>query len=296
LPDTNYNKGLSSKKTISSWLTSKFQLIIRNEENLSEKSTISFTNARLIVILFTFFTFLLVLSLFLSKTLLKQWFDPRYEITEANKKIIDLSSKVDSMSYSIQRQRIFINTFKSIVAQDFKGIDTTASNNPESKSSSRDGELDYITPVDSQIRHEFEQQGDLYAGLNSQYSMELQDIYLFSPLSGIISAPFDLRKEHYGVDIVAKADEPVKCIADGSVLIASWTQDSGYVIVVQHRNNLISVYKHNSALLKKVGNFVSAGEIIAFIGNTGELTTGPHLHFELWMNGNPVDPEDFISL
>jgi murein DD-endopeptidase MepM/ murein hydrolase activator NlpD len=126
--------------------------------------------------------------------------------------------------------------------------------------------------------------------------MEFQDIYLFSPISGIVSAPFDLRKEHYGVDIVAKTDEPVKCIADGSVLIASWTQDSGYVIVVQHRNNLISVYKHNSALLKKVGNLVSAGEIIAFIGNTGELTTGPHLHFELWMNGNPVDPEDFVTL
>jgi murein DD-endopeptidase MepM/ murein hydrolase activator NlpD len=287
---------VSSKKTLSTWLTSKFQLIIRNEENLSEKSTISFTNAKLIVILFTFLTLTFILSLFLSKTLLKQWFDPRYEITEANKKIVELSMKVDSMSYSIQRQRIFINTFRGIVAQDFKGIDTTSPNNQEIYNSSKNGELDYITPVDSQIRHEFEQQGDLYAGLNSQYSVELQDIYLFSPLSGIISAPFDLRKEHYGVDIVAKADEPVKCIADGSVLIASWTQDSGYVIVVQHRNNLISVYKHNSALLKKVGNFVSAGEIIAFIGNTGELTTGPHLHFELWMNGNPVDPEDFISL
>jgi murein DD-endopeptidase MepM/ murein hydrolase activator NlpD len=239
---------------------------------------------------------LLISSLFLSRTLLAQWFDPRYEVTEANKKIIELSLKVDSMEYEANRKEMFINTFKSILTQDFKGIDSSAAGNFGSLSASRDGELDYIAPIDSQIRMEFEQQGDLYAGLNSQYSAEFQDIYLFSPVSGIVSAPFDLRKEHYGVDIVAREDEPVKCIADGSVLMASWTQDSGYVIVVQHRDNLISVYKHNSALLKKVGNFVSAGEIIAFIGNSGELTTGPHLHFELWMNGNPVDPEDFISL
>ena len=287
---------MSSRKTFSAWLTTRYQLIIRNEEDLSEKSNISFTYAKLTLLLFITFTLLIILSLFLSRTLLAQWFDPRYEVAEANKKIIELSMKVDSLDYDVQRKDMFINTFKSILSQDFKGIDSTSASPAQFNSSLHDSQLDYITPIDSQIRREFEQQGDLYAGLNAQYSTELQDIFLFPPISGIISAPFDLRKEHYGIDIVAKADEPVKCVADGSVLMASWTQDSGYVIVVQHRNNLISVYKHNSALLKKVGNFVSAGEIIAFIGNTGELTTGPHLHFELWMNGNPVDPEDFISL
>ncbi|HLF34640.1 MAG TPA: M23 family metallopeptidase [Cyclobacteriaceae bacterium] len=288
---------MSSKKTLSSWLTTKYQLIIRNEENLSERTPAAgFTYAKLIVIIFIFSVIAIISSLFLARTLLAQWFDPRYAVTEANKRIIELSLKVDSMQYEAMRKEMFINTFKSILTQDFKGLDSTASIMIENPASFREADLDYLTPIDSQIRVEFEKQGDLYAGLNTQYSMEFQDIYLFSPISGIVSAPFDLRKEHYGVDIVAKTDEPVKCIADGSVLIASWTQDSGYVIVVQHRNNLISVYKHNSALLKKVGNLVSAGEIIAFIGNTGELTTGPHLHFELWMNGNPVDPEDFVSL
>lgn len=286
---------MSNKKTFTSWLTTRYQLIIRNEEDLSEQSNIGFTYAKLSVIFVIVFAVLIVMSLFLSRTILAQWFDPRYEVAEANKKIIELSMKVDSLSYDVQRKDMFINTFKSIVSQDFKGIDSTAALPVQNTGSSHDTQLDYIAPIDSQIRKEFEQQGDLYAGLNAQYSTNLQDTYLFPPVSGIVSAPFDLRKEHYGIDIVAKADEPVKCVADGSVLMASWTQDSGYVIVVQHRNNLISVYKHNSALLKKVGNFVSAGEIIAFIGNTGELTTGPHLHFELWMNGNPVDPEDFIS-
>ncbi len=286
---------MSTKKTLSTWLTTRYQLIIRNEDDLSEKSNIGYTYARLILVGFIVFAALLIISLFLARTVLSEWFDPHYEVTEANKKIIELSMKVDSLAYDVKRKDMFINTFKGIVSQNFKGVDSTAKPPAQYTEAPHDSQMDYITPIDSQIRKEFEQQGDLYASLKNQNSTNLQDMFLFPPVSGIVSAPFDLRKEHYGIDIVAKADEPVKCVADGSVLLASWTQDSGYVIVVQHRNNLISVYKHNSALLKKVGNFVSAGEIIAFIGNTGELTTGPHLHFELWMNGNPVDPEDFIS-
>jgi len=217
---------LSSKKTLSSWLTTKYQLIIRNEENLSERTPAAgFTYAKLIVIIFIFSVIAIISSLFLARTLLAQWFDPRYAVTEANKRIIELSLKVDSMQYEAMRKEMFINTFKSILTQDFKGLDSTASIMIENPASFREADLDYLTPIDSQIRVEFEKQGDLYAGLNTQYSMEFQDIYLFSPISGIVSAPFDLRKEHYGVDIVAKTDEPVKCIADGSVLIASWTQD-----------------------------------------------------------------------
>jgi murein DD-endopeptidase MepM/ murein hydrolase activator NlpD len=110
-----------------------------------------------------------------------------------------------------------------------------------------------------------------------------------------VSDGYNARKNHLGVDIVAKANEPVKCIADGMVIFSSWTQDSGYVIMVQHRGNLISAYKHNAQLLKKVGTFVNGGEIISIVGNSGELTNGPHLHFELWHNGNSLNPEEFIK-
>ncbi|MDZ7605241.1 MAG: M23 family metallopeptidase [Cyclobacteriaceae bacterium] len=94
---------------------------------------------------------------------------------------------------------------------------------------------------------------------------------------------------------MSKQNEPVKAVADGTVIFADWTSDSGNVIAIQHRSNLISVYKHNSALMKKVGNIVSSGQVIAIIGNTGEFTTGPHLHFEMWYNGHPINPKEFVS-
>ncbi len=286
---------MKTKKTLSSWLTTKYLLIIRNEENLSEKSTISFTYAKLIVFSFALFTVLFVLSLYLSKTVLAQWFDPRHATLEANKQLIQLSLKIDSLSYEVERKDMFINTFKRILMEDFEGIDSAETRNPQITATSDMLEPDNIAPIDSAIRREFEQVGEEYLGLNTQYAQEIQELFFFAPISGIVTAPFDISKDHYGVDVVAKSDEPVKAIADGSVVMSDWTQDSGNVIAIQHRGNLISVYKHNAALLKKVGNFVSAGEIIAIIGNTGELTTGPHLHFELWYSGNPVNPEDFVS-
>jgi murein DD-endopeptidase MepM/ murein hydrolase activator NlpD len=286
---------LKNKKTLSNWLTTKYLLIVRNEENLSEKSPFSFTYAKLIVFSFALMTVLLIFSLFLSKNILSQWFDPRHATLEANKQLLQLTLKIDSLSYEAERKQMFINTFKSILMEDFEGIDSAKARNPQIMNRGENIEGDELLPIDSLIRKEFEETGEEYLGLNIQYDQELQEVFFFSPISGIVSGPFDLSEEHYGIDIVAKSDEPVKSIADGSVIMADWTMDSGYVIAIQHRNNLISVYKHNAALLKKVGTFVSAGQIIAIIGNTGELTTGPHLHFEIWYNGTPVNPEEFVS-
>jgi murein DD-endopeptidase MepM/ murein hydrolase activator NlpD len=286
---------LKNKKTLSNWLTTKYLLIVRNEENLSEKSPFSFTYAKLIVFSFTLITLLLIVSLYLSRSILSQWFDPRHATLEANKQLLQLTLRIDSLSYEVERKEMFINTFKSILLEDFEGIDSSKVRNPQILNRGSDMAQDELLPIDSLIRKEFEEAGEEYLGLNIQYNQELQEIFFFTPITGIVTGPFDLSEAHYGIDIVAKSDEPVKSIADGSVIMADWTQDSGYVIAIQHRNNLISVYKHNAALLKKVGTFVSAGEIVAIIGNTGELTTGPHLHFEIWYNGTPVNPEDFVS-
>lgn len=119
--------------------------------------------------------------------------------------------------------------------------------------------------------------------------------YLMPPISGVISSGFDAATEHFGVDILAPHDTPVKAIWDGHVITADWTLETGYTIGIQHSNDMVSFYKHNATLLKRNGAFVRAGEAIAIIGNTGKLSSGPHLHFELWLQGKPVDPTKYID-
>jgi murein DD-endopeptidase MepM/ murein hydrolase activator NlpD len=224
--------------------------------------------------------------------------DPRYAELETNRKLRELVLEVDSLEQEVQKKDIFISSIKSIITGDeLSDIenDRASQDDEKMRSLKQDVNLYALPPIDSQFRKEFEESGvDLVVHRIQDFG-EISEIYFISPLSGIVSSPFNVKIDHYGIDVVSKKNEPVKCVADGTVIFSSWTQDSGNVIAVQHRTNLISIYKHNSALLKKVGNFVNAGEIISIIGNTGELTTGPHLHFELWFNGNPVNPEEFVS-
>jgi murein DD-endopeptidase MepM/ murein hydrolase activator NlpD len=129
-----------------------------------------------------------------------------------------------------------------------------------------------------------------------QRNRESSGQVLFSPVNGTLSQEYDPKKRHYAVDVVAPKDTPVKAVAGGTVILAEWTADTGYVIMLEHQHGLLSVYKHNGSLNKAQGDIVRAGEVIASVGNTGELTTGPHLHFELWTNGVSVDPLDYIDL
>lgn len=283
------------KKTLSNWLTTKYLMIIRNEENFEEKRTISFNYAKLLVILFFVTTVLTILSFSLVTTLLSAWFDPRTAEMEANRQVIQLSQAVDSLKNEVAEKDQFIVNIKSILAGEYEGLEEGEVPEQRGLENADQQTRPELNPIDSQFREEFEKIGTELQSIRSESTTDLQDIYLFMPLdNGIVTDEFRPAEYHYGIDVVAKKDEPVKAVADGTVIFSSWTQDTGYVIALQHRSNLISVYKHNSELLKTVGNFVSAGDIISIIGNTGDLTSGPHLHFELWYNGNPLNPSEFI--
>lgn len=125
----------------------------------------------------------------------------------------------------------------------------------------------------------------------------IDDISIVSPLQGVasVSDTFAPLRGHYGIDLLAPSGSHIKAVKSGTVILATWSADTGYLLAVQHSNQLVSFYKHNSKLLKKTGDLVKTGEAIAIIGNTGEMTDGPHLHFELWFNGQPVDPQRYIS-
>ncbi len=287
---------MKSKKTLSDWLSNRYLLILRNEENFAERTTISFTYAKLIVFSVSIFLIVLMISLYLVTTILSAWLDPRHAEVEANRQLIELSQEVDSLALEISRKDMFIESFRRLASGEVANdtLNTLEASAGRPVASGKELEMEDLPAIDSALRSEFE--GSLlYDRVASGNSSEMQEIFFFSPIEGLVSAPFDSKIEHYGVDIVAKQNEPVKAVADGTVLLSSWTQKEGYVLALQHRTNLVSVYKHNSALLKKTGEFVRAGEVISIIGNSGELTTGPHLHLELWYNGNPVNPEEFVS-
>jgi len=239
---------------------------------------------------------ILLLSFFLVETILAQWFDPRHAQMEANRKLIQLTEQLDSLETEVNKKDLFIKNFQNILTGHVDDENKVKEPEEENADELKAGlDLANYQAVDSQFRKQFETSEVSLLPFNRSDPGGLQELFLFSPIDGIISQKYSAKTGHYGVDVVSKKNEPVKCVADGTVILASWTQDSGYVIAVQHRGNLISVYKHNDELLEKVGNFVSAGEIISISGNTGELTDGTHLHFELWYNGNPVNPEEFVT-
>jgi len=286
---------LKPKKTLSNWLTNRYQLVIRNEENFAEKTSMGFTYSKVILFSVIIFAIIFAISLFLAQTILAKWFDPRFAQMQMNKQLIELDQKVDSLYLEVDRKDQFILGIQRVLSGDTVNFsDPTKFLRGDGQPLTKPTEIK-LAPADSAFRKEFEKSDLALITLASVKYRELQETFFFSPLTGFMSDQYDAKRGHYGVDIVAKTNEPVKSIADGTVIFASWTQDSGYVVMIQHKGNLISVYKHNSQLYKKVGTFVNGGEIISIVGNSGEMTDGPHLHFELWYNGNPLNPEEFVT-
>ena len=168
----------------------------------------------------------------------------------------------------------------------------------------RDSARDYSnivfrrSPEDSILRAAVEREEQFSLASTAKVSetgTSLANIHFFPPVKGIISSNFDSRTKHFATDIVTQPKAVVSSTLDGTVIMTGWTMETGFVIIIQHRNNLVSVYKHNATLLKETGDRVWAGEAIAIVGDSGELyTSGPHLHFELWHNGEPLDPAQYI--
>ena len=288
---------MKSRKTLSGWLSNRYQLVIRNEEDLAEKSTFSFSYAKLIALCAILLLTLVACSLTLSTTILSRWLNPAYLEQENKKELVKLATAVDTLEQQTTQQKKFIALLQSIIA----GKEPPQYALPKAEAKQAEEETTPYSPAqlasaDASLRSEFEGSEASLIAAYSKSVDDLQALLFFTPINnGIITTPFKQNIGHYGVDIVAKDKEPIKCIADGVVVLSTWTVETGWVMVIQHDRDLVSIYKHNAALLKKVGSFVKAGDVIAIMGNSGELSTGPHLHFELWYQGSPVNPEHFIT-
>ena len=280
------------RKKLIKWLSKRVQIIFRNKRDFKDISLFEFSNLNLISYITIFFILTFSISFFLSTTILKSFFDPRFLEQKANEELIRLSNSIDSLSLQAEIKDQYIENIMIILNG---GENKNNEENLTGKTfKPKDITNDYSV-IDSFFRKEFENTISS-SNLIGNGSVN-QDFLLISPVSsGIVLSVYDPLNDHFGVYFVCKKEEPIKATFDGTVLMSSWTKDSGYVISIIHPNNLISVYKHNSKVFVKTGQSVSTGDVISIIGDTGEFSSGPHLHFELWMDGKSINPSEFISL
>jgi murein DD-endopeptidase MepM/ murein hydrolase activator NlpD len=281
------------KRKLIQKLTNKYRIVLLNDSTFQEVGFLRLTRLNVITIggFFAIVVIAIIWSL-IAYTPVRELI-PGYPNAEMRNNILQNKIRLDSLEMEIQYRDQYFNNLKSIIAgertEDFT-IESTEALNRSSLENSR-------SSSDAILRTEVELAEKLSIPLIINEGSELtrlENLQFFSPVRGMVTNSFNPLSNHFGTDVVAGPNEVVKATLDGTVTMASWTLETGHVIQIQHKNNLISVYKHNAEILKKVGMRVKAGDAIAIIGNSGELTTGPHLHFEIWQNGVPLNPEDFV--
>lgn len=279
-------------------LRHKYRLVLINEDSYEQRISFRLSKLNIYTTFILISLFWIVLMIFfLAFTSLREYI-PGYADPRMRQDLYKLGHSLDSLENKLRANDLYIENIRKVLSgDDFESNDSVQKSRPRVNKSDINN---YISPEDSLLRIEQESLDQF-----NIYYLESDDVYdeklskgpkvYFAPLSGVITNQFDPNSTHFGIDIVAKYNDAIKAIDDGVVIFAEWTLNTGYVIMIQHSGNTISAYKHNSALLKKAGEFVKAGELISIIGNSGELTSGPHLHFELWVDGSPVNPMQYIA-
>ena len=270
----------------------KYRFVVLNSDNFEER--LSFRLSRLNLFVLSSFALVFLIggtALLISLTPLREYI-PGYTSTNMRRQVVELNHLSDSLLAIMRGNDQYLSNIRFIIdGKTPKGVNDTT----RTSSQIFDDVVFETITEDSVLRKQIEEEErfSLFASANNK--MEgVEDILFFTPIKGVITQSFNAKNQHLGVDIVSKENEAVKATLDGVVALSSWTSETGYVIALLHDNNLFSVYKHNSVLLKEQGDKVVVGEAIAIIGNSGDLSTGPHLHFELWHNNKPIDPEHYI--
>jgi murein DD-endopeptidase MepM/ murein hydrolase activator NlpD len=280
-------------------LRNKYKLVILNDETYEEKLSFKLSRLNVFVASGTLAILLIIVTaLIIAFTPLREYI-PGYTDVKLYEQLYRLSELTDSLEAVTRQKSLYLENLKIVLS----GKDTTIISPLKQDTSGKYNDISsYASSEDSAFRYEFETQfsgGDDAIRLSvrdrSGTKPDISSFSFFTPLRGIITNKFDPTLKHFGVDIVSVQNEAIKATLDGVIIFSGWTLETGYSIGIQHENDLISFYKHNSALLKDQGSYVKAGDAIAIIGSSGEYSTGPHLHFELWYNGVPVDPTDFIK-
>jgi murein DD-endopeptidase MepM/ murein hydrolase activator NlpD len=268
----------------------KYRFVIMKDSSFEEKLSVKLTRINVIAFVATL-VFLCFFStmLLIAYTPLSEYVPGKSSI-EVQKSLIELNIKSDSLEAILVSRSIYLENINKIIngeelvtPENYAKITNTQI--PISFEKSKEDSL-------FRVKVEAEDKSSIYKKDKPNNNTTLM---FFTPLTGLISDGYNNKTKHFGIDLVAKEKSRISSVLEGTVIISHWAYETGYVIGVQHKNDYLSFYKHNSVLLKSVGDYVNAGDHIAIIGNSGELSSGPHLHFELWHKGIPVNPENYIS-
>ena len=280
------------KRKLKEKLINKYRLVIINEDTFEEKITFKLTRLNVFVLGGLFSFLLIVGTIFLiAFTPLKEYI-PGYSSTKLKKEATQLVYQVDSLQQILQVNNLYIQKVREVLTGEIKEVHFDKDSILQTIKLEKDSVSLFPSAADLAFRENIESE-DRYSIFNE--ATQDADIVFFAPVTGTISDVYDPKRKHFAVDIAVEMGTPVKAIADGTVIFAEWTAETGNVIIVKHEGGFISVYKHNTSLHKEQGDLVKSGEVIASAGDTGELSTGPHLHFELWNESYPVDPTNFID-
>ena len=283
---------MEGKKTnkLKEKLTFKYRFVVLNEDTFEERFSFKLNRLNAFILGGIFSVILISLTiLFIVYTPLKEYIQG-YSSTELQKEATELVYKVDSLNKALSVNDLYIQNIQQVLKGEIQRV---TFNKDSVLNQLKIDEIDFApSAVDSAFREEVEQQ-DRYSVF--QEATRNTDIVFTAPLKGDITEDYNDREKHFAIDIAVDKDTPVKAVADGTVIFKGFTADTGYVVVLEHNQGFISVYKHNATIFKDQGDLVKSGEVIASAGSTGSFSTASHLHFELWNEGYPVNPSNYIN-
>ncbi len=278
------------KSKLKEKLTYKYRFVVLNEDTFEERFSFKLNRLNAYVFGGLFSIFLIALTtLIIAFTPLKEYIQG-YSSTELKKEATILVYRLDSLKEVLSVNNLYIENIQQVLKGEIKRVNF---NKDSVLQQMRVEKIDFApSAIDSAFRLEVEEE-DRFSVFEK--ATKNTDIVFSSPIKGKITEGYDAKEKHLAIDVAVDKDTPVKAVANGIVIFTGFTADTGYVIIIEHSQGFISVYKHNATIYKEQGDLVKMGEVIANAGSTGELSTGPHLHFELWDDGYPVNPLDYVD-
>ncbi|WP_346861862.1 M23 family metallopeptidase [uncultured Draconibacterium sp.] len=282
---------MEEKKKLYDKLKNQYRLIVYNDTTFQSVWSMKLSRLKVFTVTSLLSAVIVVLVILLIATTGLREYIPGYPKAEYRQMLVHNALKVDSLEQELAKRDQFFKGIQAIMAGEVPE-DDLSSQTEFSQEEVEFKEYNHDSVFQDELLAE---QLSLSIQNNVERTIGISQVHFFVPVNGVVTEHFNSSPDHFGIDLVSEPNARISAVLGGTVIFSGWTLETGYVIYIQHEADLISVYKHNSELLKSTGDKVNAGEAIAIIGNTGEITTGPHLHFELWHKGAALNPEQYID-